>query len=328
MSTTTTAYIVAGLAIVLSLAMTLGRKNKFDVAGKFVYIPGGSAGLGAALAEALLKRGAHVAIVARDAKRAEATVAHLKKSAGGQKVFYVQADLTSRTESDAALEEASKTFGASPDYVFLCAGFSKPQYFVEATPEDLQSGLDGVYWVSAWTAHAVVKRWVKEGKKGTLTFVSSFLGYTSFAGYSPYAPGKFALRGLADSLRSELQLHDIAVHLYMPAGILSPGYDNEQKTKPAITKQIEEGDTPVAPEVAAALLIRGLERGNYQITNDLVTDLVRVASQGPVPGNGLFDLVYGFIGSIGLPIWRADVDRKIRKARPEVEAELKAKGVL
>lgn len=128
--------------------------------------------------------------------------------------------------------------------------------------------------------------------------MSSFLGYTSFAGYSPYSPGKYALRGLADSLRSELQLHDITVHLYMPAGILSPGYENEQKTKPGITKQIEEGDTPIAPEAAAALLIKGLERGNYQITNDLVTDLVRVASKGPVPGNGLVDLVYGFIGSV------------------------------
>ncbi|WOO76558.1 3-ketodihydrosphingosine reductase TSC10 [Vanrija pseudolonga] len=329
MSHTTTAYIVAAVAVLLTLTMAFGRKNKFDVAGKFVYIPGGSAGLGASLAEALLKRGAHVAIVARDAKRAEATVSHLKTFASdSQKVFYVQADLTSRTESDAALEAASKTFGASPDYVFLCAGFSKPQYFVEASPEDLQSGLDGVYWVSAWTAHAVVKRWVKEGKKGTLTFVSSFLGYTSFAGYSPYSPGKYALRGLADSLRSELQLHDITVHLYMPAGILSPGYENEQKTKPGITKQIEEGDTPIAPEAAAALLIKGLERGNYQITNDLVTDLVRVASKGPVPGNGLLDLVYGFIGFIGLPIWRADVDSKIRKAAPAVTAELKAKGVL
>lgn len=36
---------------------------------------------------------------------------------------------------------------------------------------------------------------VKQKVKGSLTFVSSFVGYTSFAGYSPYAPGKYALRG-------------------------------------------------------------------------------------------------------------------------------------
>ncbi len=36
---------------------------------------------------------------------------------------------------------------------------------------------------------------VKQKVQGSLTFVSSFLGYTAFAGYSPYTPGKFALRG-------------------------------------------------------------------------------------------------------------------------------------
>lgn len=180
--------------------------------------------------------------------------------------------------------------------------------------------------MSAWTAHAVTKLWVKNRVSGTLTFVSSFLGYTSFAGYSPYAPGKYALRGLADSLRSELQLYDIKVHLYMPAGILSPGYENEQKSKPAITKKIEEGDTPIAPEKAAALLIKGIERGEYQITNDLVTDLVRSVSRGPVPSNGPLDYVYGLIAAIGLPIWRRITDAQVRSARPEVYKQLEERG--
>lgn len=180
--------------------------------------------------------------------------------------------------------------------------------------------------MSAWTAHAVTKLWVKNRVSGTLVFVSSFLGYTSFAGYSPYAPGKYALRGLADSLRSELQLYGIRVHLYMPAGILSPGYENEQKTKPAVTKKIEEGDTPIAPEKAAALLIRGIERGNYQITNDLVTDLVRSVSRGPVPGNGPLDYVYACVAALGLPIWRRMTDAQVRAARPDVYAQLEQRG--
>lgn len=167
---------------------------------------------------------------------------------------------------------------------------------------------------------------VSQRAKGTITFVSSFLGYTAFAGYSPYAPGKYALRGLADSLRSELQLHDIKVHLYMPAGILSPGYENEMKTKPEITKTIEAGDKPIAPELAAAYLIKGLERGNYQITNDLATDIIRCASAGPVPGNGPLDIVYGAIAAIAAPIWRMVTDGQIRAAKKDVEASLQARG--
>lgn len=45
---------------------------------QFVYIPGGSAGLGKALAAELVRRGAHVVIVARDMKRADETVQELK----------------------------------------------------------------------------------------------------------------------------------------------------------------------------------------------------------------------------------------------------------
>lgn len=172
----------------------------------------------------------------------------------------------------------------------------------------------------------MTKLWVKNRVSGTLLFVSSFLGYTSFAGYSPYAPGKFALRGLADSLRSELQIYGINVHLYMPAGILSPGYENEQLSKPAITKKIEEGDKPISADAAVSLLIRGLERGNYQITNDLVTDLVRSASRGPVPSNGPLDFVYALIALIGLPIWRRITDAQVRGVRKDVYADLERRG--
>ena len=118
---------------------------KFNVKNKFCYVPGGSAGLGKALAEELVRRGAHVVIVARDAQRAAATIAGMKalvpeSEREDRKIFAVSADLTKRETSDAALEHACESFGGrAPDYVFLCAGFSKPQMFVDATPQDLQS---------------------------------------------------------------------------------------------------------------------------------------------------------------------------------------------
>lgn len=90
----------------------------------------------------------------------------------------------------------------------------------------------------------------------------------------------------------------IKVYLYMPAGMLSPGYDEENKAKPKITRKIEEGDTPISCDAAAALLVKGIERGNYQITNDLITELVRCASNGAVPGNGVLDVFYGFIAAV------------------------------
>ncbi len=36
---------------------------------------------------------------------------------------------------------------------------------------------------------------VRQGTKGKIVFVCSVLGLMSFVGYTPYTPGKFAIRG-------------------------------------------------------------------------------------------------------------------------------------
>jgi len=63
--------------------------------------------------------------------------------------------------------------------------------------------------------------------------------------------------GLAETLHSELLLYGIDVHIYYPNTIYSPGYEEENKTKPDITKAIEEGDEGVTPEQGAAILLKG-----------------------------------------------------------------------
>jgi 3-dehydrosphinganine reductase len=116
---------------------------------------------------------------------------------------------------------------------------------------------------------------VQEGHQGKIVFVSSILGYMGFVGYSSYTPGKHALRGkctinavgmdanraapgLAETLRNELLLYDIDVHIFFPATIYSPGYEQENLTKPKITLKIEEGDEGTQPEACAQHLLDGL----------------------------------------------------------------------
>ena len=64
-------------------------------------------------------------------------------------------------------------------------------------------------------------------------------------------------QGLAESLHSELLLYGIDVHIYYPATIYSPGYEEENKTKPEITKVIEGIDEGVTPKQGAAILLKG-----------------------------------------------------------------------
>lgn len=63
--------------------------------------------------------------------------------------------------------------------------------------------------------------------------------------------------GLAESLRSELILYGIDVHAYFPATILSPGFDEENKTKPKVTLEIEGADEGLTPAQCAKGLLKG-----------------------------------------------------------------------
>ena len=103
---------------------------------------GGSAGLGKALAIYLVKHGAHVTIVARDAKKLGETETLLKGLTvnSTQLVHSISADLTSAESSNSALDTAMEHHGGrAPDYALLCAGFSKPKFFIDATTADLQA---------------------------------------------------------------------------------------------------------------------------------------------------------------------------------------------
>jgi 3-dehydrosphinganine reductase len=117
---------------------------------------------------------------------------------------------------------------------------------------------------------------VKDGTRGKIIFVSSVVGYMSFVGYSTYSPAKFALRGplrhelgpcpakltshatgLAETLRNEMLLYGIDVHIMFPGTILSPGYEEENKTKPDITLKIEGADDGMKPVQVAEKLLDG-----------------------------------------------------------------------
>ena len=80
----------------------------------------------------------------------------------------------------------------------------------------------------------------------------------SLIGYASYSPAKHALRGLADTLRFELQLYNIDIQIFFPCTMFTPGYEEENKTKPSITLKLEEDDAGLTAEQAAQSMLTGL----------------------------------------------------------------------
>ena len=170
--------------------------------------------------------------------------------------------------------------------------------------------MDAVYWTAANTAHATLRTWLKpippseqmKTPRRHLIFTCSTLAFVPIAGYSPYSPAKAAIRSLSDTLSQEIEMYngaftqrhrndapaaDVRIHTIFPMGILSPGFDNEQKIKPELTKKLEEADKPQTPLEVAKISISGLERGEYLITTNFVGSVMKGTAFGPSPKNSI-----------------------------------------
>ena len=80
----------------------------------------------------------------------------------------------------------------------------------------------------------------------------------------------------------------------------TPGYDEENKTKPAITRKIESTDEGLTAEQAAKALFTGVENDEYQITADLITNLFKSSTRGCSPrGNTFIDTLLDFVALVG-----------------------------
>ncbi|KAL0956968.1 hypothetical protein HGRIS_003069 [Hohenbuehelia grisea] len=304
--------------------------KKWNPDGLHAYVTGGSTGLGLSLAVLLASKGAHVSIVARNQQRLDKALESIEaaRQTPNQILKAYSCPLTNATDSAAALETVCAPHrGRAPDAVFACAGSSKPGFFVEMTEDDLTQGMFNGYWIQAWTAYAGARMMVRQKRKGKIVLVSSTLGYISFIGWASYSPAKHALRGLGDTLHSELMLYGIDVHTFFPPTMFTPGYEEENKTKPKITKQIEDSDDGLTPDQAALAMLKGVESGHAHIAGDMITRLFRASTRGAAHrGNWLLDGLLDFVAYIACPVWRSGVDKMVVAHRIEHEKYLEEKG--
>ncbi|GAA5893735.1 hypothetical protein JCM6882_003082 [Rhodosporidiobolus microsporus] len=316
---------VAVLSLTVALlalsSMGLFGRKRFDPAGQHCYIGGGSEGLGLSLACQLADRGAHVTIVSRSQGKLDKALAEVEthRQNPSQILQALPCDLTNPEAAAATLRLACKPYpSSSPDHIFACAGGCIPTFFLDSSAETHWQCMEWNFRTCLNTIHEGVKAMKEEGKEGgRVVLVSSIAALMSYTGYTTYSPSKYAIRGLAEGLRTELQLYGINVHLFLPATILTPGFENEEKLKPQITKNIEGPDEGLKPDAVAKELIKGVERNDFYITYESVGHML-ANSRGITPWNNLLiGAFWGFIGTVAFPIWR--------RMSPEGEVKKEAK---
>mgnify|MGYP002642486750 CR=1 FL=1 len=100
---------------------------------------------------------------------------------------------------------------------------------------------------------------------GAIVNVASIAGFLGVFGYTDYAASKFGLIGFSEALRSELKPHGVVVSVLCPPDTDTPGFVEENRSKPPETRSLSEGAGVMLPGAVARALIRGIERGDALI---------------------------------------------------------------
>jgi 3-dehydrosphinganine reductase len=266
-----------------------------SLAGAHVLITGGSAGIGYATAARALERGARVSLVARDAERLATAEDRLEAGIGDPtRVAAEPADVTDPEKFEQALGLLVAQFGPV-DVLVTNAGGARPGHFEELPASVFTEQMELNYFGTLHPIRAVVPSMIEHGR-GHLMLVSSGAGIVGVYGYSAYSPAKFAVRGLAETLRSELKPHGIVVGCAYPPDTDTPGLEREGETKPAATASISATIKVRSAEAVGKGIVAGIERDRLIVTFDSSTAaLARIG---------------GLLG----PVVRATMDRHVRRA--------------
>ncbi|CAD7704651.1 unnamed protein product [Ostreobium quekettii] len=298
------------------------RKKK-SFAGKHVCITGGSEGLGLALAMEFVREAAHVTIISRSAAKLSAASEGLKRLAGelgsAGRIAHTSADVTDfgGVRDAVARVEAE---GGPVDVLVCCAGACKLGHFTDLKADDFESAMRLNYMGTVNALQAALPR-METRDRGLVVIIASAMAVNGMACNSSYAPTKWALRGLADSLRMEYQGTGVGFCIAYPPDTATPGLEAtlEGQEEGSEARQLMElGGETYSVEAVSKAIMKGLKRGDYHLPSPDFLQNLTVSSMSGLSPAPLWLPFQMLVSSILVPIYAVYLrkfDAIVRNAR-------------
>jgi len=175
-------------------------------ANETVLIVGAGKGLSGSLGRLLEREGFNLALAARNPE---------KLDTGG---LALRCDATDRAQVEAAFEAVERKWGV-PSLVVYNASYRTRGPLVELDPDEVEKSVRVTAYAGFLVAQRAAKAMLPRGS-GAIFFTGASASVKGYAQSAPFAMGKFALRGLAQSMARELSPKGIHIaHFVIDGGI-------------------------------------------------------------------------------------------------------------
>jgi NAD(P)-dependent dehydrogenase (short-subunit alcohol dehydrogenase family) len=186
--------------------------------GKVAVVTGGAAGIGQASARKLCELGARVAILDRDAKTGEESVAALQKA--GYTASYFPCDVSIESQVEAAVAATVERYGGLHILVSN-AGIQRYGDVVSTTPEvwdeTMNVHVKGCFHATKYAIPAMLA-----SGGGAIVIVSSVQSFTAVNNSVAYVAAKHALLGIARAIALDFASQNIRANCVCPGAIDTP----------------------------------------------------------------------------------------------------------
>jgi 3-oxoacyl-[acyl-carrier protein] reductase len=229
----------------------------FALTGRGALVTGATGGIGGAIARALHRAGATVAISGTKADRLEALASELK-----ERVHVVNCNLADRAAVQKLASEAEGKLGTL-DILVNNAGMTKDNLFMRMKDEEWDQVL-AVDLTSAFVLCRAVVRNMMRRQWGRIINIASISGVIGNPGQANYAAAKAGMIGMTKALAREVASRGITANCIAPGFIRTAMTDalNEKQVE-AIAAVIPAGKFGVPEDIAAAALYLASEEARY-----------------------------------------------------------------
>ena len=175
-----------------------------------IVITGASSGIGLVTARMAAKRGAKLVLAARNEAALQQLTEEINQT--GTKAVYVVTDVGDETQMNHVAEVAQAEFGGFDTWVNN-AGVSIFGMVTDVSVDDMKRMFDTNFWGTTYGSRIAVKHYKDQNKPGAIVNVTSFFGDRATPVQSTYSASKFAVHGLTDALRMELEASELPISI-------------------------------------------------------------------------------------------------------------------